>query len=197
VFVVGLMGPYFPPLLSNANYAANRDSDTRIERDGITDERRYYYGLTGLLRKRPSPIPHVWGEEGWTAAHIDEETVAVRGTVGFFGFFAGPTLHIIDFYALADPLLSRLPAERPWRIGHFARQVPDGYVESVEWGENSIEDPHLAEFYDHLKTITSDPIWSWRRIRTIARMNAGGYDELLKAYSMRNAEFAFRNVMTR
>ena len=36
------------------------------------------------------------------------------------GYVAGTDKIIVDFYALADPLLARLPVDpENWRIGHF------------------------------------------------------------------------------
>ncbi len=57
---------------------------------------------------------------------------AVEGkAAGFVGYFAGPDVHIIDIYALGDALLARLEVVdyKPWRIGHFQRDLPNGYID--------------------------------------------------------------------
>ena len=59
------------------------------------------------------------------------------------GYYAGPTVHIVDPLALADPLLARLPPKRKinWRIGHFERTIPAGYRGTLRMGQNVLEDP--------------------------------------------------------
>jgi arabinofuranosyltransferase len=100
---------------------------------------------------------------------------------GFFGYAAGPSVHIIDSWALGDPLLARLPADAAWRIGHFRRRVPEGYVQTVQTGRNVIRDQDVAMYYEKIRIITEDPIWSWRRLRTILEMNLGRYEDHVKS----------------
>jgi arabinofuranosyltransferase len=104
------------------------------------------------------------------------------GAIGMLGYYGGPTLHILDPPALADPLLARLPAKLPWYPGHFDRRVPDGYLESLRFRSNLIADPKVRAFYELLRTITRDPIWSLGRFRTILRVNLGWEDRLLRGY---------------
>ncbi len=85
---------------------------------------------------------------------------------------------VIDRLALADPLLARLPSIRVWRIGHFPRRIPPGYVEEVRTGAPLIEDPGLRTFYERLKIITQGDLMTAERSQTIVRMNAGSYDHL-------------------
>ncbi len=108
------------------------------------------------------------------------------GPMGFRGFFADPNAIFVDAHALADPLLARLvPKKRGWRAGHYDRDIPKGYRESVKQGKNLVKDPHLSEYYDKLKIITQGPIWSRERWRLIWGMQTGQYDHLLEAYSER------------
>jgi len=109
--------------------------------------------------------------------------------IGFFGFYAGPEIHIIDPLGIGDLLLSKLPYDkRPnfweegWRIGHFFRLIPLGYMETLESGENVIEDKCLAEYYDKLSIITRGDLLDANRIQEIWKMNTGQYDYLLDAY---------------
>ncbi len=99
---------------------------------------------------------------------------------GMLGYFGGPDLYIVDFMGLGDPLLARLPAISPWRIGHFQRLIPDGYIASIESGTNQIRDPKLATYYERLRVITRGPIWQSTRLKAIVRMNLGAYGDLLR-----------------
>ena len=102
------------------------------------------------------------------------KTVA-RLTCGYFGYYVGPRVCIIDLLALSDPLLARLeiPDEDHWRIGHFRRVLPKGYVESVATRTNLIEDPEIKKLYSDVNLITKGDVWSTARFKTILRMNLG------------------------
>ena len=75
------------------------------------------------------------------------------------GYYAGPTIHIVDPLALNDALLARLPAinDPAWHIGHNIRYIPEGYLETVRTGRNQIEDPNLATYYDSLSRVIKGP----------------------------------------
>jgi len=123
--------------------------------------------------------------------------VVVRGAVGFLAFYVGPDCYVLDFHALADPLLARLPmttsdpvlaalvpkmANRRWRIGHFCRLIPLGYVETLGTGENRIRDPSLAAYYDKIALITRGRLLAPGRLAAIRDLNLHRYDGLLRAY---------------
>jgi len=101
---------------------------------GIGNERQFYFSEAGLLRyRRNLDLPtNRFAHEGKRYRLEGKPVVRTHGSVGFRGYFAGPKAHIIDYYALADPLLARLPAcySPNWRIGHFTRTIPPGYVET-------------------------------------------------------------------
>jgi arabinofuranosyltransferase len=161
------------------------------ERDlvtGINDERAYYYPISGLLNYRPGKeIP--FSEEGWVehgyALRDNGKSVVDEKNVGYIGYFAGPAVHIVDLYALCDPLLARLPIQSSgmWRIGHYERKVPDGYLATLRTGVNQIHDPNLAAYYDQLALIVRGPLFSRMRLITILRMNTGQFHHLLPAES--------------
>jgi tetratricopeptide (TPR) repeat protein len=104
------------------------------------------------------------------------------GAVGFPGFVMGPRFHFMDLFGLADPLLARLPPlpDPYWRVGHFRRGAPVGYLETVRTGKNCLREPHLAEYYDRLKLITQGRLWDGDRWAAIWNMNLGRYDRLLE-----------------
>ena len=99
-----------------------------------------------------------------------------------FGYAAGPGLYVVDRFGLGDPLMARLPASGPWRIGHFHRELPAGYIQTLRGGGNQIADAGLAQYFDTLALITRGPIWSTARWRAIVTMNLGLDDRLLDAY---------------
>ena len=183
VLLLGFAAPY-PTLLADVNYGKGRTD--RWDPRGIADERAYYYQDTGLLlacRNKQMPT-HVWAQEGRRLRDHRTPTL-VFGAVGMRGYFAGPRHYIIDRFALGDPLLARLPLggpDAPWRIGHFNRTPPPGYVESVTEGHNRFSDKRLAEYYDRLCTIIRGPIFSWDRFAVIWKMNTGAYNYLIERY---------------
>jgi arabinofuranosyltransferase len=94
----------------------------------------------------------------------------------------------VDVFALGDPLLARLPSrpsplEETWRIGHFRRRLPEGYLASLPAEEIAIRDPALAEYYAHLRLVTRGEIFSPPRLITLLKLNLGAYDRLLEAYA--------------
>jgi arabinofuranosyltransferase len=96
------------------------------------------------------------------------------------GYFAGPQVHIVDKLGITEPLLARLPMKviPKWRVGHYPREVPLGYLETLESGQNQIADRHLGEYYDKLALITRGPLWDPARWQAIWKMNTGQYDNL-------------------
>jgi len=71
-------------------------------------------------------------------------------------------------------------ARRGWRIGHFTRAIPAGYVQTLATGQNQIRDPNLARYYDKLALVTRGRLFDGERLRTIWRFQRGEYDRLLR-----------------
>ena len=87
-----------------------------------------------------------------------------------------PMTHLLDWCALADPLLARLPAivQPEWRAGHFSRMIPEGYRESLEQDANLLSDIAIRPLYDDLRLITRAPrLLSRARLAAIWRVNTG------------------------
>jgi arabinofuranosyltransferase len=151
---------------------------------GVADERGAYArgALWHYLKQgRPPVFPdHHWATEGFALSRGDERYVE-RIAIGYFGYWAGTDVTIVDPQALSDPLLARLPidARVPWRIGHFTRLMPDGYRESVLNNSEEIRDSDLNEYYKKLKIITQAPLFSTVRLKTVLAMNTGAYDHYL------------------
>jgi arabinofuranosyltransferase len=184
---LGLSGPH-PPLLSDSRY----DFEFKTSRDieGVADERAYYYQSTGLLRDAsPRDIPtnqlvRLAAEARQDPTHV----VASPDSMGILGYYAGPSVHLVDALALPDPLLARLPVPRQvrWRIGHFRRFMPDGYVEGLRSGRNELTDLRLRRFHDQLLLITRGPIFRTARWRAILDMNFGRCADLVDVDSYRH-----------
>jgi len=147
---------------------------------GIADERGYYYANTGVLPRFRAGFTEwedvVKGRQARQIMDQQGEAFQAWACIGFYGYYAGPRLHVIDVMALADPFLARLPMRtfdetEDWRIGHFERDLPAGYKQSVATGRNVIVDPTLARLYDDVQLVTSGPLFSAERWRAIMRLN--------------------------
>ena len=143
---------------------------------GIVDERAYYFDRTSLVTA--DGYRTRWYQPD-IAVQLDKllaqhPTTVLQPTVGAVGYYLGPRRHVIDTLALGDPLLARLPAKPHWRIGHYERALPDGYVESVATDSNRIADPRVHVLYDTIRTVTRVPLFTWERWRAIVRLNLVG-----------------------
>lgn len=170
------LAPHRTPLLSPFNKPRVGQAHERSYKwHGIVNERAFYYVWTGLLRRNP--------EERRPAAHPGARTVErlvrsrpsviVRMSNGLAGWKAGDHTYIVDLYALSDPLLARLPCIQvpEWRIGHYQRRLPGGYLRSLVFDENRIEDPAIAAYYDRIRTVTRGRLFSRERLAAIAYLN--------------------------
>lgn len=180
--LISLQSPYSPIFSTQPTGCGVQRFDTR----GVGDERSCYYDGTGLLNqdlKAPYHPNHGLAAAG-IKARSRPEPIFIAGAIGMFGYFAGPEKHIVDINGLADPLLARLPIPpgKPWRIGHFERLIPGGYLESLAWHENRICEPHLHDFYDQLTQITQGALFSPQRLQAIWRMNTFQLDVEIEAY---------------
>lgn len=206
IVVLGFLSPR-PNLLSTTSYSLGpkiingfRFGPTIIGmNEGITDERYWYYENTGLLNNlsEKKVEQHPWAKHGLEIKE-SKNAFVVKSTVGLFGFYAGKNIHIVDQYGLTEPLLSKLPAteywligkEKPvgekfWRIGHFARKIPEGYLETRKSGENKITDLSLAKYYEKLSIIIKGDLWDWNRLKEIWNFNVGKYDYLIDDFNKR------------
>ena len=137
---------------------------------GVVDERLFYYRITGLLLAQPRD-PYLW--DFGRKMREDPFLTRVEPCIGIVGFSAGPTVHIIDNYALADALLARLPVAHPesFRVGHFERALPDGYYMTIATGYNRLRAPKLARYWDDLALVTRAPLFSRRRLAALWRIH--------------------------
>jgi arabinofuranosyltransferase len=182
VLGLGLMAPY-PALTGGPNFGRGRTQV--IDAHGVADERAFYFTYTSLLGacQRPAPIDHPWANNG-RRARLHGGLLLQKRTIGFFGYFAGPAIHIIDLFGLADPLLARLPARREadWRIGHLERSLPAGYEASIGTNSDRLGDPHLARYYAAIRAATRGRLGDPHRLWIILKLNLGCYDGDRAAY---------------
>ncbi|WP_210412016.1 hypothetical protein [Leptospira licerasiae] len=131
-----------------------------LGRGEIADEKLWYYPGTGLAwyNKKDSLLPYVANKKPFFPP--TDQNVFIKYNTGVIGFFL-PTQYIIDIIALGDPLLSRIQGKG--RVGHKIRHLPSGYFESVESGENKIQDPNLKEYYGSLNLLTRGELLDPRR----------------------------------
>ena len=186
--------------MTDADYGVGVDPTSIVAASGIADERAYYQPTTGLLRNLRSwsglraagePIPPYPGaRKGWQHRH--DVGVVIEDEVGFFGYFAGPGTYVIDAWALGDPLLARLPY-RPgpqWRIGHYPRPMPKGYLASVQSGQNLLADATLRPVYDDIRLATRASLFAEGRWAAIWRLNTGHHAAALRAWRPRPSRSA-------
>lgn len=131
----------------------------------IIDERAHYHDQLALRGPRTGVPRFGVVTQALQAQGITRPVVEVRGDIGMRGYQAGTQVHIVDPW-LCDPLLVRLPAwdVTNFRVGHYTRRIPEGYLESLVSGENRIVDPHLRQPFAALRAATRDPIWSLARL---------------------------------
>jgi len=157
---------------------------------GIRETSSAHLRLGSDARWHPTP-----GARDFEALGIDTKrraraagaNVAVLPVIGLAALAAGPDLVIVDPYALADPLLARLPPAKPEHFvaGHLEREIPAGYLEARATGDTSGMDPALAAYYEKLRLVVAGPLFSAARLRAILGLQTGAYDDLLVAYRTR------------
>lgn len=154
---------------------------------GIADEAAGYYMFSNLmLFTHETQIPiHPWANMGRDMRAQGLKVIEVKGIgPGMYGFFLGPEPYLVDPLALCDPLLARLPMrpDKNWRIGHYERDLPPGYLDTLKSGQNQIQDPDLATYYEKLQLVIRGDIWSKERWQAIWGFNTGQYTPLLANY---------------
>ena len=187
VVALGFASPS-PTLLSDGDYGEGLSG---LDHRGIADERAIYFKSASLMHmNREIELPSSQSAE-WGRGYAEQNVgVTYSSRIGYLGFLAGPQTRILDVYALADPLLSRMPPkeeEGTWRIGHVHRLAPVGYKATLLGGTPKFTDAGVAEFYRALTLITEGPLWSSKRFSAIWKMNTGGYDHLLDTERIRAA----------
>lgn len=176
IIIISFLGP-FPTVLGEKFPRKG----LLINEDGICDERVFYMPGASLLfslRGKEMPVNRKIG----LLAKKENSKFEKVNNIGVFGYYVGRQCYVLDDFALTDPLLSRLPAIKNSRIGHFKRQLPEGYEQTLITGKNRIKNPDLAKYYDILVLIIRDDLWSVKRLQEIWKINTGQYNYLLNNY---------------
>jgi len=195
IVVAGLLAPWEPALLSGYGYTpfdnfirgrddrGPRDNGLLITQHEITDTRRYYFEGNALLKGKLGDLrPDNPGVGDGLELRARGRQVVTRYAIGFTGYFAGPDVHIVDVLALTDPLLARLPSIPGSRVGHYQRDIPAGYLESLQSGRNVIVDADLAEYYGRMQFAMAGPLFDARRSMTAVAFAFGRFDAARKRY---------------
>ena len=183
ILLIGLATPKPPIFTTNAYGSDKTQHEFTSNSEGIVDERAYYFQGTGLVNVWSQGEPHhYFANHGRWLRQNPVAFPMTEGTVGLLAYYAGPNIHFSDIYALTDPLLSRLPVDDQihWRIGHFQRRAPSGYLQTLHKKQNHIRNADLAKFYNHLQTITQGDLFTTKRWTAIWQANTGGYRSLLQ-----------------
>jgi len=151
--------------------------------NGVRDERGHYHQSTNIFFFSPfRELPdHVFARSGLSFKESDQ-TITVQGSIGMFGLSAGPAKYVLDRNALSDPLLARLPVSPrlyfEFYAGHYFRDLPEGYLESLERDGNALTDPLLRDYYERLRHVTRGPLLDAGRFRDIWALNVGRFRDL-------------------
>lgn len=178
VIVLGFLVP------NSRWYVINPDVQL-VDARGVADEHFYYAYATGLINfRRDISMPSSYLSQIGLQAKQKGQKVLPFNAIGYVGYEAGPYVHVLDAMGLSDPLIARLPIPpgEDWRIGHFTRSIPAGYMKTLETGTNMIQDPDLAQYYTYLHDVTSGPLFSGQRLIEIWNFNTGVYNGLLNHY---------------
>ena len=159
--------------------------------DSVADERGYYFrnlSLNNYFRSRQEGrfFPdHPWALKA-LLPRADAAQVPISRNIGLLGYFSHLDRILLDPAALSDPLLARLKVRGKKRIGHFDREIPDGYAESLESGQAVLEDPDLNAYYEKIQLITqSSSLFAPERLAAIFDMNLGRFEYLKESYERR------------
>ena len=157
----------------------------------ISDERKGYFKYTSLVDNAISYITvgdmcirEAWNEQGIRELREANYPGGVIDNAPGISVYYYPDMYIVDKYALADPFLTKLPAvmDDNWRIGHMYRDIPKGYLNTLLYNRNMIEDEDLAKYLDIIRLITRGNLFDKERIDAVIHMNLGDYDYLLDSY---------------
>ena len=167
------------PLRAPLDYAQGKKSPEFIAANGIADERGYWYTVSGLWSENRTTEGKLHVSKGHPLADVlarEGTKVKLAEGIGYLGFWCGPDVHLLDPMGLSDALVARLPiwvdgqfvepeknaknAARGWRVGHYYRSVPAGYLESLSDPARELDDPALQQRREALDLVTRAPLFA-------------------------------------
>jgi len=150
-----------------------------IDSDGLVDERRYYTPGSALVGWRPgqSMPEHRFRSRGERA---EAGGVVSPIAVGITGYFADPSVFLIDRTGVTDPFLARLPAKPgSRRPGHLRRDVPFGYREWISDPTCALQELALEPLCTDVRLATRGPLLAPGRAGAVARLLLGDVIQVL------------------
>ncbi|MBQ9578196.1 MAG: ankyrin repeat domain-containing protein [Ottowia sp.] len=197
----------------NSLYSPKLIAHDRNNKYGVNDERGYYYsaphalGLMHIItEKKSDPYTSPWTKTGGRLAENNlNDTMLARRVIGQPGWAAGHKPYIVDALALSDPFLAHLPAllmrdtksGRVARTGHYTRAIPQGYIQTLITGKNTITHPAMAALYDDVALAARAPLFSAERWKSIWRLNTGFHRISLDDCAKHSDDFDFINYFAR
>lgn len=147
--------------------------DEQLAATGIGDERSYYLRFSGLTRR---PLADQVGHDMKLIRSLratDPSRLRLVSVAGRSGFMSGPAVYVIDSFALTNPLMSRIAirGDRKWRIGHFERVVPEGYLSTLLGTGAAIADPVIRELYTRIESVARGGLLAPDRWKHILQLN--------------------------
>ena len=183
VVILALSHPYHPVYTRSDYYQDRKGKERKLFPKGIVDEKGMAWKRSGLLDlSRWDPVLKMEQDrKEWPPDPVTVLKWEVQVAIGMRGYSAGPHTFILDRLALSDPLLAHLPAERRpnWRVGHYFRKIPEGYLETLQTGNDHFTDRQLAAYYTKLKIVTQGNLFEKERWRAIIKFNFAAYDHLI------------------
>jgi arabinofuranosyltransferase len=150
-------------------YTLGIPEDTYVmNHHGIANERTYYFKQSGLIYNFANLNPIIYDKN----LSITDYKI-ICGGLGYTSIYYGPNFHFIDFCGLTDPLLSKMKIKdiHTWRIGHFERDIPDFYPQSILMNQNNLNNLELKIFYDKIRLLTRGDLNNYNRFKTILELN--------------------------
>ena len=180
---VGLLSPG-SLWLDDGHYADNWTMPQRLRSHGIADERAFYAPRTRALHvlqhwddiaRKGLPIPPFSRAVEGAEVHQRGFRNAEAEQVGYFAYFAGPDVVVLDRMALTDPVLARIPfvPHGRWRVGHYQRVIPPGYTPLAAGAPSPTGDPAVDAAFEDVFLVVCGPLWSVRRWEAIWALNTG------------------------
>lgn len=159
-------------------------SEPKLTTASIDDERIYFFDGAALATRvqNAMTVNFKWAVQGTEYQQTGYHVTHARA-IGFFGYYVGQKVYVIDGHGLADPLLARLPVQGSFGFtaGHVLKPLPKGYRDSLNSGQNEITDVRIAAYYDKLNLITRGALFDPARWQAIWEMNTGQLNYLLHA----------------
>ena len=152
----------------------------RFRESFVWPERRYnkYHGIVNQRKFEGGFHRRGWG---WRARLKSFQDSAPRLTQinccpGVIALRSDGSVYIVDSLSLGSPYLSRIPGRRGRQIGHMPRAIPTDFEAWYLSESIPLHDPKTNAFFLDIRHVVRGDLFSWNRIRKIAKINFHDYD---------------------